>query len=99
MELARHPMVLDAVQQLIGPDFLLWGCQVFCKPGGTGMEVPMHQVCGCAGVTAGLPSPVCLSLPVPLGQHHASCRASPSSVVSLSLSLLTGFIIIILQKL
>lgn len=43
MELARHPMVLDAVQQLIGPDFLLWGCQVFCKPGGTGMEVPMHQ--------------------------------------------------------
>lgn len=42
-ELARHPMLLDAVEQLSGPDICLWGCQVFCKPGGDGMEVPMHQ--------------------------------------------------------
>ena len=43
LEIARHPAVLDAVQQLIGPDLILWGCQVFCKPGGDGLEVPWHQ--------------------------------------------------------
>jgi len=43
MELAKHPTILDAVEKLIGPDIILWGCQVFCKPGHTGMEVPMHQ--------------------------------------------------------
>jgi hypothetical protein len=42
-ELATHPLILDAVEQLIGPDIALWGCQVFCKPGGDGMPVPMHQ--------------------------------------------------------
>lgn len=43
LQVARHPAVLDAVQQLIGPDLILWGCQVFCKPGGDGLEVPWHQ--------------------------------------------------------
>lgn len=43
LELAYHPLILDAVAQLIGPDFCLWGCQIFCKPGGDGMQVPMHQ--------------------------------------------------------
>ena len=43
LELARDPGILDAVEQLIGPDIVLWGCQIFCKPGGDGMEVPWHQ--------------------------------------------------------
>ena len=43
LEIAHHAAVLDAVEQLIGPDIILWGCQVFCKPGGDGMEVPWHQ--------------------------------------------------------
>ena len=43
LEAARDPEVLDLVQHLIGPDIILWGCQVFCKPGGDGMEAPMHQ--------------------------------------------------------
>ncbi|MBL0932350.1 MAG: phytanoyl-CoA dioxygenase family protein [Alphaproteobacteria bacterium] len=38
-----HPAIVDAVSQLIGPDVILWGCQIFCKPGGNGMEVPFHQ--------------------------------------------------------
>ena len=42
-ELARHAAILDLVEQAIGPDIVLWGCQVFCKPGGDGMEVPWHQ--------------------------------------------------------
>ena len=43
LELAHHPEILDRVEQLIGPDIVLWGCQVFCKPASDGMEVPMHQ--------------------------------------------------------
>merc|ERR1711865_568696 len=43
MQLAKHPLLLDAVEQIIGPNICLWGCQVFCKPGLNGMEVPMHQ--------------------------------------------------------
>jgi len=42
-DLALHPTLLSAVEQLIGPDICLWGCQIFCKPSGDGMEVPMHQ--------------------------------------------------------
>jgi len=43
LDLAREPVILDLVEQLIGPDIVLWGCQIFCKPGGDGMEVPWHQ--------------------------------------------------------
>ena len=38
MELAKDPMIVDCVEQLIGPDIILWGCQLFCKPGTDGME-------------------------------------------------------------
>ena len=43
LALAKHPDILDCVESVLGPDIILWGCQVFCKPGGDGMEVPMHQ--------------------------------------------------------
>jgi ectoine hydroxylase-related dioxygenase (phytanoyl-CoA dioxygenase family) len=43
LEVAQHPDILDMVEQLIGPDIILWGCQAFCKPGGDGLEVPWHQ--------------------------------------------------------
>jgi hypothetical protein len=43
MQLARTPAILDMAEQLIGPDIVLWGCQVFCKPAGDGREVPWHQ--------------------------------------------------------
>lgn len=43
LELARHPGILDQVESVIGSDIVLWGCQLFCKPAGDGMEVPMHQ--------------------------------------------------------
>jgi ectoine hydroxylase-related dioxygenase (phytanoyl-CoA dioxygenase family) len=43
LQLARTPAILDMVEQLIGPDIVLWGCQVFCKPPGDGREVPWHQ--------------------------------------------------------
>lgn len=43
LELAQDPQILDAVERLIGPDIILWGCHVFCKPAGDGHETPWHQ--------------------------------------------------------
>ena len=43
LEFARIPEVLDMVEQLIGPDFLLWGSTVFGKPANVGKETPWHQ--------------------------------------------------------
>jgi ectoine hydroxylase-related dioxygenase (phytanoyl-CoA dioxygenase family) len=43
LDLARDPAILDLVEGAIGPDIVLWGCQIFCKPGGNGLEVPWHQ--------------------------------------------------------
>ena len=42
-EFATQPLLLDLVEQLIGPDIILWGSQVFCKPARIGREVPWHQ--------------------------------------------------------
>jgi ectoine hydroxylase-related dioxygenase (phytanoyl-CoA dioxygenase family) len=38
-----QPRILDLVEQLIGPDIVLWGSQVFCKPPKIGRAVPWHQ--------------------------------------------------------
>lgn len=43
LALAHHEAILDCVEDAIGPDIVLWGCQAFCKPGGDGLAVPMHQ--------------------------------------------------------
>ncbi|MEQ8660987.1 MAG: phytanoyl-CoA dioxygenase family protein [Gammaproteobacteria bacterium] len=42
-ELVTHPLLLDLVEPLIGPDIILWTSAVFCKPPATGLEVPWHQ--------------------------------------------------------
>lgn len=43
LDFAAYPEILDMVEQLIGPDFLLWGTTVFGKPAFSGKEVPWHQ--------------------------------------------------------
>lgn len=43
MVAATNTEILNMVEQCIGPDIILWGCQAFCKPPGQGMEVPFHQ--------------------------------------------------------
>jgi ectoine hydroxylase-related dioxygenase (phytanoyl-CoA dioxygenase family) len=43
MEAARHPAILDRLEQLIGPDIVLWITRVLCKPAAKGREVPWHQ--------------------------------------------------------
>ncbi len=40
---ATQPEILDCVEALIGPNIVLWGSQVFCKPAHTGRKIPWHQ--------------------------------------------------------
>ncbi|MDA0361048.1 MAG: phytanoyl-CoA dioxygenase family protein [Proteobacteria bacterium] len=43
LEVASNPDILDMVEQVIGPNIILWISRVFCKPSLTGREVPWHQ--------------------------------------------------------
>jgi hypothetical protein len=43
LDFTRYPDLLDVVEQVIGPDIIMWGSQVFSKPAGDGMEIPWHQ--------------------------------------------------------
>ena len=43
LDFTRHPDILDMVEQLIGPDIVMWGSQIFSKPAGDGMAIPWHQ--------------------------------------------------------
>ena len=43
LDYVRTPELLDAVQSILGPDIICWGAHTFCKPAGTGLEVPWHQ--------------------------------------------------------
>ena len=43
LNIAGLPEIVDRVAAVLGPDVILWGSQLFCKPAVTGMEVPWHQ--------------------------------------------------------
>ena len=43
LELARDPEIVELVSGILGPDVVLWGCHVFCKPPLEGYETPWHQ--------------------------------------------------------
>ena len=43
LDLAKDPAILDLVEGVLGPDIILWGAHVFCKPAGDGYETPWHQ--------------------------------------------------------
>src|SRR5215471_8077010 len=43
MEAARHPQLLDMLEQVLGPDLVLWITRILCKPPVKGREVPWHQ--------------------------------------------------------
>ena len=42
-ELVRHPRILDAVEQVLGPDILCWGSTFFTKEPGSPSYVSWHQ--------------------------------------------------------
>ena len=43
-ELVHHPVLLDAVESIIGPDILCWGSSLFIKDAGQQKHVAWHQV-------------------------------------------------------
>lgn len=43
LDLAMDSDIVDLVAEAIGPNIILWGCHVFCKPAGDGLETPWHQ--------------------------------------------------------
>ena len=44
LELASSPEIADLAAACLGTDdVILWACQIFCKPAGTGKSVPWHQ--------------------------------------------------------
>lgn len=42
-DLVRHPLILEYVQDLLGPDVVAWGTHYFCKLPGDGKAVSWHQ--------------------------------------------------------
>jgi len=50
-ELVHHPLILDTVEDLIGPAFALWGTVLFIKEPQTSHFVSWHQDATYAGVT------------------------------------------------
>ena len=42
-EIARHPSILDYVEDLLGPDFVCWSSHYFCKLPKDPKRVPWHQ--------------------------------------------------------
>jgi hypothetical protein len=43
LDFTRNEDLLDIVEQIIGPDIVMWGSQVFSKPAHDGMAIPWHQ--------------------------------------------------------
>ena len=43
LEFAQLPEILDVVEQLIGPDIIVWGSALFCKSPIGGKATPWHQ--------------------------------------------------------
>lgn len=43
LDICTQPKIVDVVADVLGPDIILWGSQLFSKPAGTGLAVPWHQ--------------------------------------------------------
>ena len=84
-ELVRHPAILDAVSQVIGPDILVFHSTVWFKPAGSAGRVPWHQdgtyfgldpfehVTAWVALSPSTPASGCVEV-LP-GSHHAGQRA------------------------
>ncbi|KLN59343.1 hypothetical protein WH96_17730 [Kiloniella spongiae] len=42
-QIAQTPKLLDAVEDILGPDLLIWSCELFIKEAGTDKTVSWHQ--------------------------------------------------------
>ncbi len=43
LDLALEADLVELVSGVLGDNIVMWGVQLFCKPGDDGMEVPMYQ--------------------------------------------------------
>ena len=43
LEFCGHAAILDAVEQIVGPNIVLFASQIICKAKGDGLAVPWHQ--------------------------------------------------------
>ncbi len=43
LDCARQPEIVDMVEQLLGPDLIVWGSQIFSKQAADGLAIPWHQ--------------------------------------------------------
>lgn len=43
LDFCAHPAILDVVEQIIGPNIVLFASQIICKAKGDGLAVPWHQ--------------------------------------------------------
>jgi ectoine hydroxylase-related dioxygenase (phytanoyl-CoA dioxygenase family) len=43
LDIAKSPVILDVVEQLIGSDIIVWGSALFCKQPMAGKSTPWHQ--------------------------------------------------------
>ncbi len=50
-DIVRHHTIVDAVEQIIGPDILCWSTDFFIKPAYDPSFVSLHQDCTYAGLT------------------------------------------------
>lgn len=46
MGVSTHPAILDMIEQIIGPDIILWGSNLFYKRAEAGPAVPWHRDAG-----------------------------------------------------
>ena len=52
-KIAIHPTIIAAARDLIGPNLILWGGEIFAKPASIGKATPWHQDCYNPSVKAG----------------------------------------------
>lgn len=51
--IAIHPQIIAVAKELIGPNLIMWGGEIFAKPAGIGKATPWHQDCYNPAVKAG----------------------------------------------
>ena len=79
-ELAAHPALLDLVEQIAGPDILVWGTLVLSKPAGSGSTVCWHQDCAYTQYLDGAPALSAWIALTPATAESGCMRVIPGSV-------------------
>lgn len=78
VDLARHPVILDAVESLLGPDILLFGSSMFAKAANSDKFVSWHQDSAYYGIDPTDSVTVWLAF-TPSNQSNGCLRVLPGS--------------------